>query len=76
MEMLKLKIHFAFCNRTLTYISAENEGVIDDYYKLMELEVKKDEKKKKGADVSSFNTTQCLVVILSSNYFFEREIGR
>ena len=28
------------------------------------------------ADVSSFNTTQCLVVILSSNYFFEREIER
>lgn len=47
MEMLKLKMHFAFCNRTLTYISTENEGVIDDYYKQMELEVKKDEKKEK-----------------------------
>lgn len=45
MQMLKLKMYFVFCNRTLTYTSTENKGGIDDYYKQMELEVKKDKKR-------------------------------
>ena len=37
MEMMKRKLHFAFGNRALTYISTENESVIDDYYRQMEI---------------------------------------
>lgn len=46
MEMMKRKLHFAFGNRALTYISTENEGVIDDYFKQMEIEANKADKRK------------------------------
>lgn len=53
MQMLKLKMHFAFCNHALTYVSTENEGVIDDYYKQIELEVSKEEKNSKRKNTKS-----------------------
>lgn len=46
MEMMKRKLHFAFGNRALTYISTEDEGVIDDYYRQMEIEANKADKRK------------------------------
>ena len=48
MEMMKRKLHFAFGNRALTYISTENEGVIDDYYRQMEIEANKADKRKRA----------------------------
>lgn len=55
MEMMKLKLKFAFGNRALTYVSTENEGEIDEYYKQIELEVMREEKNKKRKKSDSKN---------------------
>ncbi len=69
MEMMKRKLHFAFGNRALTYISTENEGVIDDYYRQMEIEANKADKKKTNEnpvekDFDSSKKTMLLTVVM------------
>ena len=67
--MMKRKLHFAFGNRALTYISTENESVIDDYYRQMEIEANKADKKKANEnpvekDYDSSKKTMLLTVVM------------
>lgn len=47
MEMMKRKMHFAFCNHTLTYSSTEGEFVLERIHADMEKEAGNKKKSKK-----------------------------
>ena len=48
LEMMKLKLHFAFGNRVLAYVSTEGEDVIRDIRRQEMMADKKEKKKQKG----------------------------
>ena len=68
-EYMGKKLHFMFGNKALTYISTENESVIDDYYRQMEIEANKADKKKANEnpvekDYDSSKKTMLLTVVM------------
>lgn len=55
LEMMKLKLHFAFGNRALAYVSTEGEDVIRNIRRQEMMADKKEKKKQKGRQKAAGN---------------------
>ncbi|MCM1159521.1 MAG: PrgI family protein [Clostridium sp.] len=65
LEMMKLKLHFAFGNRALAYVSTEGEDVIRDIRRQEMMADKKEKKKQKGRQKTAGKMFRLVLLMLA-----------